>query len=96
MFAELEKLLKIFMSSFLKSLIVNKKYTVPEKAVMIKKNENNSGGLSPGETFSMFNFSDNPGLKEEISIYRLNRTKGIICIRSFQEFCLLSKTRVRT
>jgi hypothetical protein len=68
MFTELEKLLKIFISSFLKSLIVNKKYTVPEKAVMIKKIENNSGGLSPGETFSMFNFSEMPGLKEEISI----------------------------
>jgi hypothetical protein len=68
MFAELEKLLKIFISSFLKSLIVNKKYTVPEKAVMIKKNENNNGGLSPGETFSMFNLSDMSGLKEEISI----------------------------
>ena len=68
MLVELEKLLKIFISSFLKSLIVNKKYTVPEKAVMIKKNENNSGGLSLGETFSMFNFSEMPGLKEEINI----------------------------
>jgi len=68
MFTELEKLLKIFISSFLKSLIVNEKYSVPEKAVMIKKNENNSGGLSPGETFSMFNFSEMPGLKEEINI----------------------------
>jgi hypothetical protein len=95
MFAELEKILKIFISSFLKSLIVNKKYTVPEKAVMIKKNENNSGGLSPGETFSMFNFSELLRLKEEISIYRLKRIKGIMCSRSFQEFCLLSETRVK-
>jgi hypothetical protein len=56
MFAELEKILKIFISSFLKSLIVNKKYTVPEKAVIIKNNENKRGGLSPGETFSIFSF----------------------------------------
>ena len=48
--------------------MVNKKYIVPEKAVMIKKNENNSGVLSPGETFSMFNFSEMPGLNEEINI----------------------------
>jgi hypothetical protein len=48
--------------------MANKKYTVPEKAVRIKKSENNSGGLSPGETLSRFNFSDMPGLKEEISI----------------------------
>ncbi len=48
--------------------MVNKKYTVPETAVKIKKNENNIGGLSPGETFSIFNFSDKPGLMEEISI----------------------------
>jgi hypothetical protein len=51
---------------------------------MIKKNEKNIGGLSPGETFSMFNFSDMTGSKEEISIYRLNRTKGIMCSKSFQ------------
>jgi hypothetical protein len=68
MFTELEKLLKIFISSFLKSLMVNKKYIVPEKTVMIKKNENRNGGLSPGETFSMFNFSEMTGLKEEINI----------------------------
>ena len=68
MFVELEKLLKIFISSFLKRLRVKKKYTVPDRAVIIKKNENNTGGLSPGETLSMFNFSDMPGLKEEISM----------------------------
>jgi hypothetical protein len=61
MFTELEKLLKIFISSFLKSLKVNIKYIVPDRAVMIKKNENNSGGLSPGETFSMFSFSEISG-----------------------------------
>jgi hypothetical protein len=36
-----------------------------------------------------------PGLKEEISINRLNRTKGIRCKRSFPEIWLLSDTRVR-
>jgi len=95
MFVELEKLLKILISSFLKSLRVNKKYTVPEKAVMIKKNENNNGGLPPGNTFSMFNFSEMSGLKEEISIYILNKTKGIRCIRPLKEICLLSETRLR-
>lgn len=66
--AELEKLLKIFMSSFLKSLKVNKKYTVPENAVKIKNNKNKSGGLLSRESFSMFNFSDMFGEKEAISI----------------------------
>jgi hypothetical protein len=37
---------------------VNKKYTVPEKAVIIKKNKNNKGGSLCRESFSMFNFSD--------------------------------------
>ena len=67
-FAELEKLLKIFMSSLLKSLKVNKKYTVPEKAVKIKKIKNNNGGLLCRESFSMFNFSDMLGEKDDISI----------------------------
>lgn len=42
---ELEKLLKIFISSLLKSLMVNKKYIVPDNAVTIKKSKNNKGGL---------------------------------------------------
>jgi hypothetical protein len=94
MFVGFEKLLKIFISSFLKSLMDNKKYAVPEKAVIIRKNENKSGGLSPGETFSILSFSDKTGLNEEISINRLNRTKGIRCKRSFPEICLLSETSV--
>ena len=54
------------MSSFLKSLKVNKKYTVPENAVKIKKNKNNKGGLLSRESFSMFNFSDMLGEKDAI------------------------------
>lgn len=74
--AELEKLLKIFMSSLLKSLKVNKKYTVPGKAVRIKKNKNNKGGLLYRESCSMFNFSDMLGEKDAMSIYRLNKRTG--------------------
>jgi hypothetical protein len=63
---ELEKLLKIFISSFLKSLIVNKKYIVPDNAVRIKKNKNNKGGSLSIDSCSMLSFTAVPGKKEAI------------------------------
>ena len=63
---ELDKLLKIFMSSFLKSLMVTKKYTVPENAVMIKKNKKSNGGLFSIDSFSMLSFTAVSGKKEAI------------------------------
>jgi len=66
MFLELEKLLKIFMSSFLKSLMVTKKYTVPDNAVMIKKNKKSKGGLLSIDSLSILSFNAVSGKKEEI------------------------------
>jgi hypothetical protein len=94
MFAGLEKLLKIFISSFLKSLIVNEKYRVPEKAVRIRKNENKTGMPEPGDTRSIFSLCEISGINEEIKIYRLNRIKGTRCNRSFFLSPLSSETRV--
>src|SRR5690606_15492728 len=94
MFAGLEKLLKIFISSLLKSLNVNKKYRVPEKAVRIRKNENKTGVPEPGDTRSIFSLCEISGLNEENKIYRLNKIKGTRCNRSFHISLLSSETRV--
>ncbi|RPJ70445.1 MAG: hypothetical protein EHM20_15465 [Alphaproteobacteria bacterium] len=60
--------MKILISSFLNSLMVNKKYAGPEIAVVIKKNINSSGALYPGPIVSIFSFSAKPAEKEAISI----------------------------
>jgi len=61
---------------------------------MIRNNENNSRALLPGVTLSIFNFREISGLKDETKIYRLNKTKGIRCTKSFHESRLPSETRV--
>jgi hypothetical protein len=66
--SELEKLVKIRMSCSLKSFIVNIIYTVPERAVRIRKNKNKKGGASSGESFSMLSFSVIAGENEAIKI----------------------------
>ena len=82
------------MSSLLKSLKVNKIYTVPENAVNIKKNINNKGGLLYKESFSMFNFTDMLWEKDAMSKYRLNKRKGARWSKSFLYICLLLETKV--
>ena len=60
---------------------------------MIRKNENNIGVLLPGVTLSILSLREISGLKDEIKIYRLNRTKGIIWTKTFHESRLPSETR---
>ncbi|MDX9947228.1 MAG: hypothetical protein RBS38_07675 [Bacteroidales bacterium] len=90
----MEKLLKIFISSFLKSLIVNEKYRVPEKAVRIRKDENKTGVPAPGDTRSIFSLCEISGFNEENKIYRLNKINGTRCNRSFHMSPISSETRV--